>query len=105
MANFTSYKEASYLDVHKWLKNEIPLTQEQARDLFLRDFVNNQSRFIFLEPKEKTTNPLIRLTIIFFPFVWLTLLIGLPFAYIMTGRWGYGKMRWFSDWAYHLRVF
>ena len=56
--------------------------------------------FYFMQKNKRVENIFIRLSIVFLPFVWLILVIGLPANYIITGNWGYDdkKISWFSKW-------
>ena len=87
-------------DVEKWLIESIPeLTayqKEKIRDSEMVRF----APFYFMERNKKVKNVLLRFSIIAMPPVLLLLIIGLPFNFFVTGRWGYSdKMRWYGKWV------
>ena len=87
--------------VKKWLEESIrDLTPYQKQKIF-DDEIIRFSPFEFYEKRKVVSSFWIRLTIIFIPFVWLLLFIGLPFKFIVTGQWGYGKkmLNWYDKWV------
>lgn len=98
--NLHNYKKASDRDVQEWLeKSIVEITAYQKEKL--RD--NETVRFApfeFMEKRKKVNNFWLRLTIIFMPFVWIVLFIGLPFNFLISGRWGYEYecIKWFDKW-------
>lgn len=93
-------KKASNIEVENWLLKKIPnLTKEQMR--FIRDDeIIRFSPYRFYKRGKKTKNVFVRLSIIFIPFVFIVLAIGLPFNYFITGYWGYddNKINWLTNW-------
>jgi len=91
----SSLKEASHYEVADWLEKELKLTPYQNEKL--REYDGDydllrSSPFYFYRYKQKEKIFFLwRLTIIFFPFYLILMLIGLPFTMIFTGRWGYGR--------------
>lgn len=96
---FRNIKKASEYEVRKWLKETLNLSDYQQEKLW-REEIIERAPFYFFKRKKYQPNIWLRLSIVLFPFVWLLLFIGLPFNYIITGRWGYGK-RWnfIVDWV------
>lgn len=97
--NLLRYKRANDYEVRNWLINNIPeLTKYQEEKIRDEEIIRFSPFYFYKEPK-KVNNPLIRLTIIFYPIVWLLLFIGLPINFIFTGKWGYGGIKWFMRWT------
>lgn len=91
-------KRVSNYKVEKWLENNIrELTEHQKRWIRNEEIVRF-APFEFYERREKVDNPLVRLSVIAMPFVWLMLVIGIPFNFFITGNWGYNKLDWYSKW-------
>ena len=106
MSIFSRLKQASGLEVQEWLHESIPeLTgyqKEMIDDEFLRD-----SEFYFYKDADEKVSFWWRLTIIFFPIIWVLLFIGLPFNMIITAQWGYGKTfgdKFYSPWVRKLKL-
>jgi len=86
--------------VKKWLEESIrDLTPYQKQKMF-DDEIVRWSPFEFYEKRKVVSNFWFRLTIIFIPFVWLILAIGLPVKFIISGQWGYEKktIQWYDTW-------
>lgn len=99
-------KKASDYEVKEWIFKSIPnLTQHQKTTI--SDDYNCMIRrapFEFYKKKKKVNNFFIRLTIVPFVFVYLLLLLGLPFNFILTGMWGYSSktINWFDKWRHYI---
>jgi hypothetical protein len=100
-------KEASNYEVENWLVKNLKLTKDQERDLRNYEFVRI-SPFYFYKKKEKVDNIWFRLTLLFFPIIWILLFITLPVNFIITGKWGYNDknilIRLIHDWMQKLRL-
>jgi len=96
-------KSSSNFEVERWLSEKLELTPYQ-KDKMRRDEIVRFSKFKFFERKERVNNPLLRLTIIFVPIVWLLLVCILPFKFLIFGRWGYESkdISWYQNWTYSL---
>lgn len=93
----TNLKRASDWEVREWLKNSIPeLTVYQKEKI--RDEIIQFAPFYFYKKRKKVNNVFVRLSVIFIPPVWIILAISLPFNFIVTGKWGYNKLEWYSKW-------
>lgn len=90
--NLHNYKKAPNNEVRDWLIESFDMTYEQCRK-FYHDDILDDAPFEFFKEREKTENFWIRLTVIAYPIVWILLFIGMPFNFIITGKWGYdGKL-------------
>lgn len=88
--NFRNIKQASNYEVRRWLIKELKLNDYQIQKLNRENIIENGHFYIF-EDKKYQSNIWLRLSIVFYPIVWLLLFIGLPINYIVTGRWGYNR--------------
>ena len=87
----TRLTPADGFEVRKWLEDTLDLTVYQKERLIDDDLIR-QSPFYFYKKREKPKiNLWWRLTIIFIPAYYLILLCLLPFNFLFTGQWGYGK--------------
>jgi hypothetical protein len=100
-------KKASNYEVENWLIDKLKLRKDQERDLRNYEFIRS-SPFYFYKKKEKVDNILFRLTLLFFPIVWILLFITLPINFIITGTWGYNDknilIKLIHDWMEKLRL-
>lgn len=101
--NFSDYENAKDYEVFEWIDKEFNLTTDQKNKIFQNDVVR-MAPFKFFKRKKKVKNPLIRITIIFFPIVFAILFIGLPFNFILSGQWGYGDLSWYRNWLWNLGI-
>ena len=84
-------KESSDYDVEEWLEQKLNLTSYQ-KEILRRDEIIRFAPFEFYErPKEKKPSFLWRLTILFYLIYLILVFVGLPFNFLFTGKWGYGK--------------
>lgn len=99
--NLINLKKVSDHDVQKWLEKSIRnLTSDQKR--WMRDEeIVRFAPFEFMERRKKVNNVFLRFTIIFMLPILILLIIGLPFNFFITGRWGYNhdKLKWYSRWV------
>lgn len=100
-------KEASNYEVENWLIDNLKLTKDQQYNLRNYEFVR-KSPFYFYKKKEKINNIWFRLTLLFFPIIWIFLFITLPINFIITGKWGYNDknilIKLIHDWMQKLRL-
>jgi len=97
--NLFKYNKVWDSDVERWLINSIPeLTAYQKQCIRDDEIVRNSGYIIMEEAAKKTNNVFIRLSIVFVGPVLLLLYLGMPFNYIITGRWGYGYVNWVVKW-------
>lgn len=84
-------QRSSDFKVKDWLKEELELNQYQISRLMDSDMVR-LSPFYFYEraPKEKVSI-LWRLTAILFLIYYIIMVCFLPFNWMFTGKWGYGR--------------
>lgn len=98
--NLHNYKKVPDYKVQEWIEKSIveitPYQKQKLRDNETVRF----SPFEFIERRKKVENIWIRLSVIFLPIVWLSLVISMPFVYFFTGRWGYryDSVKWFDKW-------
>lgn len=102
-----NFKKASNYEVENWLVKKLNLTKEQEIDLRNYEFIRF-SPFFFYKKKEKVNNFWFRITLIFFPIVWILLFITLPINFIISGRWGYDDknviIKFIHNWMDKLRL-
>jgi hypothetical protein len=101
---YTIYKRAHHWDVENYFLKKIPDITPYQKERIRNDEIFRCNPFFIYIKKEKTTNPFIRLTVLVWPLVWFILMLGLPFNYLVTGRWGYGKIEWFVNWSKSLGI-
>ena len=98
--NLHNYKKASDHAVQKWLEGAIvEMTAYQKEKLRDKETVRF-APFEFMEKRKRVNSVWLRLTIVFMPFVWILLFIGLFPNFLINGRWGYEyeKIKWFDKW-------
>ncbi len=98
-------KQVQDYEVEKWIKEKFNLNPAQISEMNYKETVS-RSPFYFFKSKEKIKQPLLRLTIIFMPFVWLILFCCIPFIFLMKGQWGwkYNQLNWFLNWQQSLGI-
>lgn len=106
---FNQLKEATPQDVRQWIENNIPeLTNYQKQEIVDEEIGRWTDELVFFKYKQsKKVKFWWRLTVIFFPFAWAMLFIGLPFNMILTGKWGYHKKfvgKFWSSWMEKLEL-
>lgn len=87
----TRLKPASDYEVINWLEKELELTPYQKGKMRDREIVRFSPFEFYKSRGKEKVSVLWRLTIIIFPFYWLIFLVGLPFRFLFTGKWGYGQ--------------
>lgn len=92
-------KRASNLEVQKWIEKSIPELTKYQKERIRDDEIVRFAPYEFYKRGKKVDNILVRLSVIFIPIVWVLLLIGLPFNFFVTGKWGYGRIEWYCKWA------
>lgn len=101
---FNGLKEMSSLEIQKTLKDELELTKYQSEKL--RDLIyekRNVIKFFEYKPKAKA-GVLMRMSIVFVPFVLVIMILGLPFNYIRKGEFYY-RIDWIIKWFNKLNIF
>ncbi len=95
-------QKVSDYKINQWLENNIRELTKYQKECIRDEEIVRFAPFEFYEPKKKTNSVILRLSIILMPFVFIILMIGLPFNFIITGRWGYKyeKIKWYSDWCH-----
>ena len=84
-------QKASDYDVKRWLERELQLSPYQKSKLYNEDTIR-LAPFDFYEPRQKEkVNILWRFTIIPYLIYWVIIFMGLPFTFLVNGKWGYGK--------------
>lgn len=93
-------RKVSEYEVYEWLKNEIELTERQ-KEYIEENEIFRFSPFYFSKKYEvKKVNPLLRLSIVLIPIVYVLLIVGMFFNFLIFGKWQYEfkYVRWFSEW-------
>jgi len=94
-------QRVSTVDVQEWLEKSIPdLTAYQKQKIRDNEIIRF-SGFYFMKRGKKTSNILLRLSIILMVPVLFLLIISLPFNFFITGSWGYNEKQldWYSKWT------
>jgi hypothetical protein len=91
MINLTDLQRVSDHEVCEWLEEKLQLTPYQKQILIEREIVRFAPFYFYKWRNDKKVSLLWRLTIVIYPIYWLILFIGLPFKWIVTGKWGYGR--------------
>lgn len=93
-------KKAPNYKVEKWLKDSIPNLTPYQQDVIYQNEIVRFAPFEFYEERPKVKSIWWRLTIVLVPLAYISLAVGLPFAFIITGRWGYDDryMEWLRTW-------
>lgn len=101
-----NYEKAWDSEVSDWLFKSIPELTPYQREKIRDKEIVRFAPFEFYKRRKKVNNPLLRITIIFFPIVILLLIVSLPVMFMFTGRWGYSTKRldWFSKWKHSLQL-
>lgn len=96
--NFSRLTRASDWEVKEWLEKELQLTSYQKSKIHKEETIRF-SPFYFYKSKKQQNSALWRLSLWVWPIYWLICFTGLPFAFLFTGKWGYGKK--FQDFHYN----
>lgn len=89
--NLTRLKKADDYEVEKWLKEKLDLTDYQVSKMRLEEIIRFSKFKFYKQAKEKQTNILWRVSLLPYTVYYLLLLIGLPFTFLFTGKWGYSR--------------
>ena len=96
--------KASTFEVNAWLIRSIPDLSPYQKQAIRDNEMVRFSPFHFYKNKKRTDNVLMRLTLIFWVIVWISLVLFLPINYIMYGYWGYNNINWFDRWSFKLNI-
>lgn len=100
---FRNLKKASNFEIADYFRDKLNITKDNYHYFKMVDYIE-KAPFYFYKKKEYQPNILWRLSILLFPLVYLVVIIGLPINFIITGRWGYGRMNWFLKWLDNLKM-
>jgi len=92
-------KRASNFEVQKWIEESIPELTKYQKNKIIDDEIVRLAPYEFYKRGKKVDSIWVRLSVVFIPIAWMILLIGLPFNFFITGKWGYGKIEWFCKWT------
>jgi len=92
-------KRIDNYEVEKWLEDKIPELTTYQKERIRDDEIVRFAPFYFYKRRKKVNNVFIRLSAIFIIPVFLVLIIGLPFNFLITGNWGYSGLKWYSKWT------
>lgn len=87
----TNLEQANDFEVARWLEKELNLTPYQKEVLRDREVIRFSPFYFYKRKVYKKVSFLFRLTVVFIPIYYLLILIGLPFTWIFSGKWGYGQ--------------
>ena len=100
--NFNNLKQVDNYEVQKYFLYNIPELTKYQKECIRYYEIIRFAPFSFVEERKSKGTFLTRLTLIPFLFVWAMLVIGLPFNFLFTGKWGYGKINWYSKWVSYI---
>lgn len=83
-------KRVNNFEVERWLSEELELTPYQKSRMSDREIVRFSSFYFYKAAKEKSSLGW-RLTLPFFLLYYILAVISLPFNFLITGKWGYGR--------------
>ena len=99
--NLVNLKRVADYQVEDWIKNHIKDLSPYQKEWIRNEEIIRFAPFYFMERRKKTSNVLIRFSIIIMLVVLLLMVISLPFNFFITGSWGYDheKLKWYSKWV------
>jgi hypothetical protein len=86
----SNLKRAHDLEVQKWMEDNLNLNPYQKEKL-RNDEIVRFAPYYFYKIEKSKTSFIWRLTLPLFVPYWIILFIGLPFNFLITGKWGYGR--------------
>ena len=97
--NYHNYEKTHDYKVREWIESSIELTPYQKQKL-RNDETIRFAPFEFYQRRKQVKSFWLRLSVLLMPFVFLLILISLPFNFLLTGSWGYKyeKIKWFDLW-------
>lgn len=105
--NLSRIEKAPDHEVEKWLIKELQLSDYQKSILRGNEIVRFSEYSFYRFKKKEKANFLWRLTLIFFPFVYLLMLAYNPVRWVFTGKWGYHPdiyNGWYGKWVRKLDI-
>lgn len=96
--NLVCLEQLSKYEVQDWLYESIPELTDYQKEKIRDNEIVRFAPFKFMKQTKTVENKLLRITVIFTPFVLLVLVVGLPINFIITGRWGYNELGWYGKW-------
>ena len=104
----TNLKPASDHKVQEWLeKSDLKLTTYQKECLRNSEMIRFSPFEFYTRRETEKVNFLWRLSIILIPIYYLFLLISLPIAFLIRGKWGYSQKfydNFHSAWMHKLKL-
>ncbi len=88
---FHNLVRVSEFDVEEWFHKNVPELTAYQKQRLDSEFFRMPPFFWYKKSPRGTVSFLWRLSIIAYPFYLLALLVGLPFTFLVRGRWGYGS--------------
>lgn len=85
--------------VAKWLRENIPEITTYQKEKIDAEFVRDMPFYLFEKRDSKQGNILWRLSLIPYLVMYVILVLGLPFNFLITGEWGYVKIEWMMSWS------
>lgn len=101
-------ERASDYQVKEWLVKELQLTPHQKSKLTAEEIIRWAPFKFYKKRQEEKSSILWRLTIIPYLIFLLILFIGIPFVFLITGRWGYGSNfydNFLAKWMQKLKLY
>ena len=99
--NIFNYEKMGRYEFFEWMIKSVPDITPSQREK-IRDLVFLQClSFVPVKRAEKVGNFWLRLSAIFILPTMVILLCGIPFNFIITGRWGYSikYVGWYGKWV------
>jgi len=99
--NLSNLKRANNSDVEKWFLKSIPEITPYQRSIIDENEIIRTSPYYFFKSKKYVSNVWLRFSLFALLIVFIILIIGLPFTFFITGKWGYDyeKIKWFHKWS------
>ena len=96
----SNLKKVSEYEFYEWLKTEIELTERQKEYIQENEIFRFSPFYFSKKYKSKKVNPILRLSVILIPIVYMFLIIGMFFNFLLLGKWEYEfkYIKWFPAW-------
>lgn len=98
---------ASDHEVESWIIEKLRLNEYQRSKLREEEIVRFSHLYFYKPVKQNKVNVLWRLTILVWPVYIILLILTLPFKWMVTGEWGYGRNfldKFHYKWARKLNI-
>lgn len=93
--------------VREWMVKELELTPYQKNKLYQHETIRFAPFYFYERRQKEKVSILWRFTIMPFLICTLILFIGLPFTFLVTGKWGYSQKvydNFYGKWMHKLQI-